>query len=183
MDLESKIEALLFFRGEATAISMLAHVLSEEEERVRHAIRNLKERLDDRGIVVLEKDDDVMLGTHPDAAHMIESVIKDELHKELGRAGLETLSIILYLGPIARSRIDFIRGVSSTFILRNLLMRGLIERVENPDDKRSFMYKPTFDLLSHLGVRSIHELPEFDDVRRELFDREEKASTDLNENL
>jgi segregation and condensation protein B len=75
--------------------------------------------------------------------------------KDLGKAGLETLSIILYQGPISRAEIDYIRGVNSNFILRNLLIRGLIERVENPHDQRSFLYKPTLELISYLGLSKI----------------------------
>jgi segregation and condensation protein B len=86
----------------------------------------------------------------------------------LGKAGLETLAIILYQGPISRADIDYIRGVNSQFIVRNLLIRGLIERVDNPTDARSFLYKTTLDLLSHLGISKIQDLPEYDQVRRDI---------------
>jgi len=109
-----------------------------------------------------------MLGTAPEMGELIEALIKEELSKDLGKAGLETLSIVLYRGPISRSKIDYIRGVSSTFILRNLLVRGLVERVSNPDDQRSFLYKPTFELLSYLGISRIEDLPEYDAVKQEL---------------
>jgi segregation and condensation protein B len=179
MTLEAKIEALLFFRGEATSIKKLAQTLDESEEDILSAIENLKHSLDERGIVVLQKDDEVILGTNPELGSLIEKIVKEELHKDLGRAGLETLSIILYLGPVSRSQIDYIRGVSSTFILRNLLIRGLVERVDNPDDKRSFLYKPTFELLSYLGIKTIEELPEYREVRAELITKKEAAQKEL----
>lgn len=175
MDLEAKIEALLFFRGEPTPIKKLAEILEESEESVSDALESLKEKLDSRGLTVLLKDGEAMLGTNPALGSLIEKIIRDELHKDLGRAGLETLSIILYLGPVSRSQIDYIRGVSSTFILRNLLIRGLVERVDNPSDRRSFLYKPTFELLSYLGITKLEELPEYADVRRELEERERAA--------
>ncbi|MDE2188364.1 MAG: SMC-Scp complex subunit ScpB, partial [Patescibacteria group bacterium] len=61
-----------------------------------------------------------------------------------------------------------IRGVNSQFILRNLLIRGLIERVENPADARSFLYKTTLDLLAHLGISKIDDLPEYEQVRKDI---------------
>jgi segregation and condensation protein B len=93
---------------------------------------------------------------------------KEELTRDLGKAGLETLSIILYQGPISRANIDYIRGVNSQFIVRNLLIRGLIDRVENPKDARSYIYKTTIDLLSHLGISKIEELPEYEQVRKDI---------------
>lgn len=104
---------------------------------------------------------------HLDTSALIEKLRKDELVRDLGKAGLETLSIIIYKGPIARAEIDYIRGVQSTFIIRNLMIRGLIEKIPNPKDQRSFLYRPTFDLLSFLGVKSIEEMPEFLKVKEE----------------
>jgi segregation and condensation protein B len=90
-------------------------------------------------------------------------------------AGLETLSIVLYLGPVSRSEIDYIRGVNSNFILRNLLMRGLVERIEHETDKRSLKYRPTFELLSFLGIGSVEELPEYETTRAEIEARKEAS--------
>ena len=109
-----------------------------------------------------------MLGTAKELSPLIEQLTKEELTKDLGKAGLETLSIILYQGPITRADIDYIRGVNSQFIVRNLLIRGLVERVENPKDARSFLYKTTLDLLSHLGISKIEELPEYAQVREDI---------------
>ena len=86
----------------------------------------------------------------------------------MGKAGLETLSIILYQGPITRSEIDYIRGVNSNFILRNLLVRGLIEKIVSPKDTRSFMYRPTFELLQHIGVSKIENVPDYQKIRTEI---------------
>jgi segregation and condensation protein B len=80
---------------------------------------------------------------------------------------METLSTILYYGPISRRDIDYIRGVNSTFIIRNLLVRGLIEKAENDKDQRIFMYKPTFDLLAFLGITKIEDLPDYTKIREE----------------
>jgi chromosome segregation and condensation protein ScpB len=52
--------------------------------------------------------------------------------------------------------------------LRNLLIRGLIERVQNPQDQRSFLYRPSFDLLQYLGVSRVDELPDYEATRSKL---------------
>jgi segregation and condensation protein B len=88
--------------------------------------------------------------------------------KDLGKAGLETLSIVLYQGPLSRSEIDYIRGVNSQFIMRNLLIRGLVEKVDNPVDRRSFLYKPTLALLGYLGVSTVTDVPDYETVRKNI---------------
>jgi len=168
MDLDSKIEAILFFRGEPISIRDLARLLETPERNIREGLDTLEKKLAGRGVRLMVKSDEVMLATAPELSDLIEQIRKEELTKELGKAGLETLSIVLYKGPITRSEIDYIRGVNSTFILRNLMIRGLIERTVNPKDQRSFLYKPTFELLSFLGITKLEELPEFDTVKQEL---------------
>ncbi len=166
--LSSQIEAVLFYKAEPLSIKRLSQILKKDEMEIRNAVRELREELKGRGLTLVEYDDEVTLGTSKDVSHLIETLTKEELTKDLGKAGLETLSIILYQGPISRVDIDYIRGVNSNFILRNLLIRGLIERVENPHDQRSFLYKPTLELISHLGLSHITDLPDYEVVRKDI---------------
>ena len=166
--LEAKIEALLFFKAESVELKKLAEILGASKEDVSEALLRLEESLKGRGVALMRNGGEVMLGTSPDMSGLIESVLKEELHRDIGRAGVETLSIIAYMGPVSRAEIDYIRGVSSTFIIRNLLIRGLIERTDNPADRRSFLYQPTFELLSYLGARNLTELPEYETLRGEM---------------
>lgn len=168
MNLEAHIEAVLFWKGEPVRVKELARVLSVSEEEVKVACNSLGEKLSDRGLVLVVSEDSYELRTNPLASELIESLQKDDLNKDLGKAGLETLAIILYQGPISRAQIDFIRGVNSTFILRNLLVRGLIEKVSNPEDKRAFLYQITHDALGFLGIAKKEDMPEFVAVQTEI---------------
>lgn len=174
MPLDAQIEAILFWKGESLTLKKIASILNTTEEEIKAGLEALNEKLHGRGTQLIYKEDEVMLGTHKEMSTIIEGLIKEELVKDLGKAGLETLSIILYRGPVARREIDYIRGVNSNFILRNLLVRGLIEKVPAPKDQRSFLYKPTFSLLSYLGLSKIEDLPEFGDIRNQI-DQHEKA--------
>ena len=40
------------------------------------------------------------------------------------------------------------------------IVRGLIDKITDPKDARTFVYKPSFELMAHLGVRNIEELPD-----------------------
>ncbi|MEX0917013.1 MAG: SMC-Scp complex subunit ScpB [Candidatus Paceibacterota bacterium] len=156
-----KLEALLFWKGEPVAKKELLRLLSFSKEELGEALVVLRETLSKRGTTLLEKGDEVSLVTAPECSTLIEELRKEELSKDLGRAGGETLAIILYKGPVTRAELDYIRGVNSAFILRNLLIRGLIERISNPNDQRSYLYRPTSELYAHLGITKKEELPEF----------------------
>jgi segregation and condensation protein B len=168
MTLEAQIEAILFWKGEPVPVAKLAQILKKSNDEITAALVLLEKNLEGRGLELVYNEGSVLLGTHKDASSLIEALTKEELMKDLGKAGLETLSIILYRGPVARRDIDYIRGVNSNFILRNLLIRGLVEKVQSTTDERVFLYKPTFELLSYLGISKLEDLPEFQDVRREI---------------
>lgn len=168
ISLESKIEGFLYYKGEDVKIEELAKLLDTTIENINEALNNLDNILKNRGVVLVRKDNSVVLGINKELSPLITSIRKDEIGKELSKATLETLSIILYKNGITRSEIDYIRGVNSSFILRNLLVRGLIEKVYDEKDNRKILYHPTFETLTYMGISSIKELPNYDDVVSQL---------------
>jgi len=166
------IQALLFSRAEPWTLSDLAKALGLGAEEVREGLSALKEALEDSGLCLLQADDTVTLGTHPDAHAVLEKLYKEELSKGLSKASIETLSIIMYGSDVTRSTIDYIRGVNSGFILRSLLVRGLIERKPYPRDRKRYLYVPTVSLLATLGTDAVEALPDYARIHNEL----EKAS-------
>lgn len=168
MSLEHRIEAILFYRGEPVEFKELEKFLKVKKSELEMALSALEAQLSSRGVRLMRTTDAVMLATAPEASELIQHLIKEELSRDIGKAGIETLAIILYLGPVTRSRIDYIRGVNSSFIVRNLMVRGLVERVPHPEDSRAFNYQPTIELLAHLGVARIEDLPEYEKARAEL---------------
>ena len=178
-NLEQKIEAVLFWKGEPMSRKELAGMLGTDIPTLNEGLKNLEKNLAERGIVLVSTGDDVALMTRSELAPLIEKLTKEELDRDLGKAGLETLSIVLYYGPLSRRDIDYIRGVNSTFILRHLLIRGLVERVVNEKDQRAFLYKPTLSLLSHLGLSKAEDLPEFAAIKSELEASEKARKEDM----
>lgn len=160
-NLDKKIEAVLFYKNEPMETKKLAGILEVSEGEIKLGIQKLKERLVGGGLVLIENGDEVSLATSKENSQLIEKIAKDEMSSDIGKAGLETLSIILYKEGVSRREIDYIRGVNSSFILRNLLIRGLIERYPSETDKRLFVYKPTIALFAHLGIKNKEELPEY----------------------
>lgn len=168
MNLETKIEAILFWKGEPMSKKKLGEILKVSESEINQSIEKLKEILKDRGVALIEKDNEISLGTTLEVSSLIEDLQKEELNKELSKASLETLSIVLYKNGANRAEIDYIRGVNSSFTLRVLSVRGLVEKIQDPKDNRRYIYKPSFELLSYMGMKSIEELPDFNEVSNQI---------------
>ena len=178
MELNAHVEAILFWKGEPIEVAELARMLSADISKVEAGLAELERSLAVRGVRLMRAGDTVALATAPEASELIARLRREELEGELGRAALQTLSIILYRTPVSRRDIEYIRGVNSTFILRNLLVRGLVERAINTQDERVFLYRPTLALFSLLGVARAEELPEYAAVRAEMAAFEASATED-----
>ncbi len=168
MELGATIEAILFWKGEPMQVAELARMLSADIPEVEAGLSVLQKSLTARGVRLMRTGDAVALATAPEASEIIARLQREEMEGELGKAALQTLSIILYRAPVSRRALEYIRGVNSTFILRNLLVRGLIERAVSEKDERVFLYCPSLALLSFLGVARAEELPEYQAVREEM---------------
>ena len=168
MDTVAKINAYLFYKTEPTTLTELENVFHLTREPLEEALSSLRDQLSILGLSLVRTDERVAIGIAPEHGETIAQIRKEELAKELSKASLETLAIILYSGGVTRAKIDFIRGVNSSFILRNLLIRGLIEKTTDREDERKYLYKPSIALLAHLGVRELSLLPEFQRISETL---------------
>lgn len=163
----------MFALGRPLTYGELAKLLETEVPVVAEAISVLKNSSQSRGVVVVDDGTNIELRASGDAAQLIETIRKEEYSRDIGKAGLETLATVIYRGPLSRSEIDFIRGVNSSQILRTLLMRGLVRRIPNPRDERSFLYEGTTELLSQIGCSDTRDLPDYKDVKEKLTALEE----------
>ncbi len=161
------IEALLFAEGGPLPYKRLATLLHLESAILDEALIALQKRLEGTGLCIIRTDTEVALAVSPISRDVVGTIIKNE-ERDIGDAGLEVLAILLYEGPSSRASIDYIRGVNSSYTLRALLSRGLIERSGNPEDGREYVYRPTTELMAHLGVRSKEELPDHATIAAEL---------------
>lgn len=180
--LASKIQALLFYSAEPTSLKDITKTTKSTEEEALSAINELRGSLEGSGLAVIEANNTFTLTTSREVSNFIEEYTKEELDRDLGKAGLETLSIVLYMGPISRSDLEYIRGVQSSFILRALSVRGLIERVENPSDKRAYLYRSTINLLAHLGVEKVEDIPKYFEFRDEIEKKKKEKDIELEQN-
>ncbi len=160
MPLDILLEGLLFYKSEPLKKATLIKQFAVSEADFALTLAALRARLEAGATRLLETTDTIELVSAPALAPFIEELRKQDIKADLGKAGAETLAIILYKGPVTRAEIERIRGVNSSFILRNLLIRGLIERSQ---EKKGTGYAFTISsqLLSELGVTRIEELVDF----------------------
>ncbi len=169
--MQQKLESILFYKNEPVALKDLSAWLESSEEEVKQGLEALRGALEGRGIVLLESRGEYSLVTSPASAGLIERLVKEELSKDLSVASLETLAVILYKSPVTRKEIEYIRGVNVSFSLRNLLLRGLIEKVGSVLDERIYLYTPSVDALKYLGITKVEDLPGYSDIVREINSR------------
>ena len=159
MELKQQLEAILFFKAEPVSFEFLSRATGAKTSDIKIAAAELAHDLKNRGLRIIITGDTVGIYTAPEAAELLEKITREEIERELSPASLETLSTVAYLGPIAKSEIDYIRGVNCAFTLRALTVRGLVEKIQNSNDARTFMYQPTQEFLAHMGLTSQEQLP------------------------
>ena len=159
MPLDVLIEALLFYKAAPQNKQKLIKLFAVPDEEFAAAISTLKSRLEFGATRLIETETEIQLATATELSTFVESLRKQEITGEIGKAGAETLAVILYREPISRAEIDRIRGVNSSFILRNLLVRGLINRESITGNGYQFRISST--LLQYLGVTDKRELPQY----------------------
>lgn len=183
--ISAQIESILFWKGEPMSFKEISKILNIEENIVRENAVILQNKLENRGIVLINSGEKLSLATNAQMSEKIAVLVKEELSKDLSKANIETLSIVLYRGAVTRSEIDYIRGVNSQFILRALAIRGLVDRETDPKDERAYLYKPSIELLSHLGITDREKLPDFEKITSDIssFMNQDKNDTISAENI
>ncbi len=176
MSTKSKIESLLFISAKPMSIKQLVELIfkkstkkkAELEKEVKKAGDELVEdyKKNDRGVQIIKNGNKYQMVSSPENAKIIQNFIQDETSGELSRPSLETLTIIAYRGPITKTELDRIRGVNCALILRNLLIRGLIE-VNNDKSKKENYYNVSFDFIRFLGINDLTELPDYEKLNKD----------------
>jgi segregation and condensation protein B len=160
IELEQRLEALLFVSSGPVTVGQLAAALQVAPGLVENALLSLEKSLSNRGLQLQRHRGGLQLSTAPALAADVERFLNLESSARLTRAALEVLAIIAYQQPATRPQIDSVRGVNSDSVLRTLLRHGLIEeegRSEGPG--RPILYSTTPDFLQYFGLSSLEELP------------------------
>jgi segregation and condensation protein B len=166
--LKSQILSILFVASKPVSIKELTETLEIDETDIKQAIDEFVADNHSAGIIVLAHGDKLQLASNPDNSIQVKKFLSLELREKLTDAALETLAIILYKQPVSKAEIENIRGVNSQYTLRQLLIRGLIEKALSTSDKRVQNYKTTLEFMQHLGIKDMKELPDFEELTKNI---------------
>ena len=128
------------------------------------------------GIEVVEINGAFRFQTQPSCGRWVRNLLKMDRPNRLSRPALETLAIIAYRQPIAKSEIESIRGVMVDYIVKALMELHLIRIVGRSDlPGRPFLYGTTSMFLDHFGLSNLKELNELDPTLQRSKPSERKA--------
>lgn len=160
LDLNARIEALLFVSPEMISTHQIANALNSSVREVEKSLDELDRLFANRGVRLQRVSRSVQLITAPELSADVQRFLDLEETSRLSRAALEVLAIVAYQEPVTRPQIDAVRGVNSDSVMRTLLRHGLVDEVGRTDGPgRPFIYATTSDFLNHFGLTSIEELP------------------------
>lgn len=162
MSLKSQAESLLFVSLKPLSLKELAAAMQAPAKEAEAALDELiaDYAQSDRGLAIIKNNGQYQLTTAADNAALVQEFLKDETSGELSQPSLEALTIIAYRGPIAKLELERIRGVNCSLIIRNLLLRGLIEEKFEKAKNENY-YTVTHDFVRFLGLGSIEDLPDY----------------------
>lgn len=167
LDLVAALECILFVADRPVGFSRLAQVLEVEMEELEKLVAQLRFRLEQGGLQVIQIAGGLRLVTRPQYAPYIERFLLP-LPVKLSDAALETLAIVAYRQPITRPEIEAIRGVKSHATLRTLLEMGLVVlKGRKPVPGRPLQYGTSEKFLDYFGLHDLSDLPRFNEMEIE----------------
>ena len=137
------------------------------QQQVDEAIEATKDKYasDNFAIEMVEIADGLQFLTKPAFHHAVGSHLKLLSKKRLSRVALETLAIIAYKQPVAKSEIEKIRGVNCDYAVQKLLDKELIV-IEGRSDGpgRPLLYATSPKFMDYLGLKNLNDLPKLKDL-------------------
>jgi segregation and condensation protein B len=163
-DLQSCIEALLFYSDRSVSLKKLKEMLEmteAEDAPILEAIANLKEAYaaTTHGFEVAEIAGGYQLRTKSSKAPLLRKLAKIQIQR-LSRGAMEALTICAYKQPCTKDDIDQVRGVDSSHFIRTLLDRKLIEVSGRSEAAgRPMIYATTDTFLELFGLMDLKGMP------------------------
>jgi len=159
--LAAALEALLLVTEQPMAAAELAALVRCPEAEVLETLEELSAQYTEagRGFDLRQVAGGWRFYTRGDCAEVVERFVRDGQQSRLSQAALETLAVIAYRQPVARSRVAAIRGVSVDGVIRTLTTRGLIVEAGQEPGTGAILYRTTDLFLDRLGIASLEELP------------------------
>ncbi|MCL6258457.1 SMC-Scp complex subunit ScpB [Aquiflexum sp. TKW24L] len=174
--LPKHIEALIFCSPSPLGIEEIQKCLTEMFEsevpvdHILEAIDALHEKYsnDDFSFALENIAEGYQFLTKPAYQASISILLRQQSHKRLSIAQLETLSIIAYKQPVTKTEIEHIRGVNCDYSIQKLLEKELVTIKGKSDSVgRPLLYGTSEKFMEYFGINSLVDLPQPKDFSQE----------------
>jgi len=163
------LEGLLFVVGEdGLEVEKIESILDISYDELKDLIKQLCDIYSEpnRGLQLLVLGNKIKLTTKKEHKEYYEKLVEED-DSTLSQAALETLAIIAYNEPITRIKIDEIRGINSSHMVRKLISKNLIkEKGKSTQPGKPTLYGVTDEFLDYFGLSSINDLPELTEIEK-----------------
>ena len=174
------LEGFLFVVGEdGLTLEQISEVLEISEDEAKELVKELKHDYEDesRGLRIDFLGNRFKLTTKSEHKDYYTKLLENPITNKLSQAALETLAIIAYNEPITRVKVDSLRGVGSTQIIRKLVAKGFVKEAGRSNmPGRPILYETTNEFLDYFGLSSIDDLPNIDEFINDLNNKKEEES-------
>ena len=162
------LEGLLFIRGDdGITLKSITDILDVTEKEAQNLLNKLQVEYEkeERGLRISFLADTFKLTTKKEHNEYYKKLVNTETNNTLSEAALETLAIVAYNEPITRVKIEEIRGISSSFLLKKLIAKDLVKPCGRSDlPGHPMLYKTTKEFLDYFGLASINDLPKIEET-------------------
>ncbi|HXV58684.1 MAG TPA: SMC-Scp complex subunit ScpB [Gaiellaceae bacterium] len=160
------VEALLVIASKPLSVAELGAATEEAPERVETALGLLASRFREgrSGIVLEHVAGGYAFRAAREAAEACARLVERPVQRGLSQAGLETLAIVAYLGPVSRPEIARIRGVAADSAVAGLVERGLVAEAGREAEGGAVRYETTPLFARVFGLADRSELPDLEEL-------------------
>ena len=166
--MKAVLEGLLFVVGEDDlTIEQIMDVLELDKNESKELINELKKDYEDdnRGLRISYLGNRFKLTTKEEHKNYYQKLMENPITNKLSQAALETLAIIAYNEPVTRIKVDELRGVVSSQIVRNLVAKGFVKEAGRSNmPGRPILYETTNEFLDYFGLSTTDDLSSLEDI-------------------
>ncbi len=161
------LESVLFAAGTPVTLRRLVEILDGPALKdVQDAVVLLQAQYPpgQRGIQLHEVAGGLQFRTARENAEWVRALFREKPAR-LGRAALETLSVVAYKQPVTKAEIESIRGVDVDGTLSTLMGRRLVKIAGRKEAVgRPLLYGTTAEFLEAFGLKDLAELPSLQEL-------------------
>jgi len=165
MQIAQTIIQILLYEGGPMKLVDLAKFLNIKKEEVEQNILEMENLLATLDLKLIRNATTLEIALGNEASKLINKNKIEELKSELSESALQTLAVIIYKDRATAAEINFVRGVDSGRSLKNLLTRGLIERLEEKNRK---YYIPSTETLRYLNIETVEKVINYNEISGKL---------------